>query len=227
MWRKKKRTGRLLLLAAGCWFLVISTRPVPLMMVTNLEKKFPQLQDSVIKGLLDPCDIIVLGGGHSDDVTLSPNNQLSPVALGRLVEAIRIHNLAAGSRIILSGYGGRSKLPQAEVLYRTALMLGADSSALVMSPRPGNTRSEAEEYVRNFGGGQKLILVTSAIHMPRSVLLFREVGIDPVPAPTNFIEKKGSVKNPWRWTPGGGKVSMMEQAVHEYIGMLWYKLGGR
>jgi uncharacterized SAM-binding protein YcdF (DUF218 family) len=225
LWIKKRKSGKLLLIISGLWFLVITTRPVPLMIVVNLEKKYPQLNDSLIKALPDSCDIIILGGGHSDDPSLSPNNQLSPAALVRLVEAIRIHNQVPGSRIILSGFGGRSKLPQAVVLYRTAIMLGVDSSSMVLSEKPGNTASEAKEYVRNFANGKRLILVTCAIHMPRSVLLFREAGIEPIPAPTNFLVKHGSVKNHWRWVPSAGYIEMMELAIHECVGLMWSWLG--
>jgi uncharacterized SAM-binding protein YcdF (DUF218 family) len=255
LWRKKKKTGKLLFLVAGCWLLIASTRPIPAMLVRNLENQYSQLSDSIISELPNSVNIIVLGGGHSDDKDLSPNNQLSTVALARLVEAVRIYRRVIGKqysvfgkkaeedndnqpitdnrllntniKLVVSGYSGRSKLPQAEVLYQTALMLGMDSADIVLSPLPSNTTAEAKEYIKKFGTEKLLVVVTSAIHMPRAILLFKEARVTVIPAPTNFILKYGSVKGPWRWLPSAGNIQMMEQAVHEYAGILWAKLGGK
>jgi len=234
LWRKRKRTSKVLFLVAGCWLLVITTRPVPVLLVKNLEKQYSQLSDSVIKDLPDSVNIIVLGGGHSDDKNLTPNNQLSTAALGRLVEGIRIYKKTSGNRhqasgvkLIVSGYAGRSELSQAEVLYRTAIILGMDSSNIMISHLPSNTREEAEEYVNRFGRKKPLIIVTSAIHMPRAVMLFEKAGIKVIPAPANHILKYGSVKNPWRWIPKSDNVQMLETALHEYAGITWARLGGK
>jgi len=222
-----KKSGKILLIVAGIWFFIISTPMIPRLLVRSLENKYPQLTDESIKNFHDSCDIIILGGGHSDDKDLSPNNQLSITALGRLVEGIRIHMMIPGSRLILSGYNGRSELSQAGILYRTALIFGVDSASMVMQTLPANTMMEAKEYSRNFGTENKLIVVTSDIHMPRAMLLFKKAGLDPIAAPTNQIIKYGSVKYRWRWMPSAGYISMMEAVIHEYAGMLWTIVGGK
>jgi len=265
LFRKRKITGITIIIISFCWFLVISTRPVPSLLTANLENKYKQLNYSILENLPDTVNIIVLGAGHTDDLSLSPNNQLSTNALGRLVEAIRIfrgveakghrgpeasgdgHQASGGSselrassfakprmekqgsgqgkcKLVVSGYSGKSKLSQAEVLYNTALMLGIDSAALVKSERPSNTREEAEEYVKLFGTEETLVLVTSAIHMPRAVMTFERAGVKVIPAPTNFLIKHGTVKNPWRWVPKAQNILIMEQAIHEYAGILWYNI---
>ncbi|MBK7712495.1 MAG: YdcF family protein [Bacteroidales bacterium] len=38
-----------------------------------------------------------------------------------------------------------------------------------------------------------LILVTDAIHMPRAMMIFRKLDIEPIPAPTNHIIKHSSL----------------------------------
>ncbi len=86
---------------------------------------------------------------------------------------------------------------------------------------------EAEEYVKNFRSENKLIVVTSDIHMPRAMLLFRRAGLDPIAAPTNQLIKYGSVKYPWRWMPSAGYIGMMESVIHDYAGILWTLAGGR
>lgn len=222
-----KKSAKIFLITAGIWFFVISTSFIPKLLVRSLENKYPQLTDDLIKNLPDSCDIIILGGGHSDDKNLSSNNQLSTVAVGRLVEGIRIHKMIPGSRLILSGSRGRSELTQAYVLYRTALILGIDSASMVLQNLPANTRMEAEEYSGNFGTRNKLIVVTSDMHMPRAMLLFKKAGLTPVAAPTNQVIKYGSVKYRWTWVPSSVYIRMMENAIHEYAGILWALAGGR
>ena len=222
-----KRTGKILFIIAGIWFFIITTPMIPRTLVKSLENKYPQLTEESIKNFPDSCDIIILGGGHSDDKELSPNNQLSNVALGRIVEGIRIQKMIPGSRLILSGYRGRSEISQASILYRTALILGVDSASMVMQILPANTRMEAAEYIRNFGSEKKLIVVTSDIHMPRAMLLFKKAGLSPVAAPTNQLIKYGSVKYRWRWIPSSVYIMMMEVVIHEYTGILWAFIGGK
>jgi len=70
-------------------------------------------------------------------------------------------------------------------------------------------------------GIRKVLLVTSAWHMPRSLLAFRAFGLDPVPAPTGFI-----VPTNWRlpsWLPSGRGLQQSQWALHEMIGTLWYR----
>jgi len=223
---KQKRPGRIFIVSAGLWFFFITTPFLPKFMIKSLENKYSQISDSSINNLSHSCDIIVLGGGHTDDKNLSPNNQLSLNALSRLVEGIRIHKKIPGSRLILSGYRGRSELPQALVLFRTALTLGIDSTSMAMQSMPSNTRMEAAEYVKIFGTNKTLILVTSAVHMPRAIMLFRNAGTDPIAAPADFMLKYGSQKSDFSWKPSAGYIHMIEVSFHEYFGKIWSQLGG-
>ena len=104
--------------------------------------------------------------------------------------------------------------------------MGVDSSSMLLMQKAKNTAGEAKEYKELSGTDGKLILVTSAIHMPRAMMIFRKYGFDPIPAPTNFIIKYGSRKDPWRWMPSSGYMGMMEGAVHEYVGIIWAGVGG-
>jgi uncharacterized SAM-binding protein YcdF (DUF218 family) len=221
----RKKNGNIFIVLAGIWFLGITTPFLPRVLIKSLEDRYHQISDSTIKSIKGSCDIIVLGGGHSDEKDLSPNNQLSRTALSRLVEGIRIHKLIPGSRLILSGYGGRSELSQAVVLYRTALILGIDSGTMAIQTKPSNTKREAEEYIKNFGTENNLIVVTSGVHMPRAMMLFRRMSITPVAAPADIIIKN-KLLSPLGWMPSSNYISMMEGAIHEYIGMLWATLGG-
>jgi uncharacterized SAM-binding protein YcdF (DUF218 family) len=233
---KRRKTGRIIFMISFVWFLIISTRPVPHLLAYKLEKKYHQLADSVIDTISSDINVIVLGAGFSDDRSLSPNNQLSSNALGRLVEGIRVFNklesleASLGERkirLVLSGYAGKLSISQAEVLFRAAVLLGADSANLLVSPKPTNTKEEADEYLKICGSSNPVIVVTDAVHMPRAILNFRKAGLKVIPAPANFLIKHGSVKDPWRWLPSTNNIKLLESSLHEYLGLIWVRAGGK
>lgn len=71
-------------------------------------------------------------------------------------------------------------------------------------------------------GINSIFLVTHAWHMPRSVMMFEQQGIKVTPAPTIFTY---DVSDPtWSYfIPTAGALLATRTALHEYIGILWYK----
>jgi len=224
---KRKRSGKIIIMTALIMLLAATTRFIPMAMIKSLEWKYPPVSDSVLINIRGTCDIIVLGGGHIDDMRLKSNNQLSNSALSRLAEGIRIHRMIPGSRLVLSGYKGRSMFSQAQVFYQAALLLGTDSSSMVMQSSPANTLMEAEAYAEKKDKSENLIVVTSASHMPRAMMMFRNKGLSPVAAPCDYLAKKGSVGYTRTLLPSAIFLRMTELCLHEAAGILWYRMGGK
>jgi uncharacterized SAM-binding protein YcdF (DUF218 family) len=149
------------------------------------------------------------------------------MALGRVAEGIRVHRLVPESTIVFSGYKGKLSESQAEVSADAAISLGVDPVNTAVLTTTRTTLDEAETFYSAFGPGGTLILVTDAIHMPRAMRLFRASGLDPVPSPTNHIIKRNSVRDRKLPLPAAGHIRNLENAVHEYAGLMWYGLGGR
>ncbi len=73
-------------------------------------------------------------------------------------------------------------------------------------------------------GWRKIILVTSAWHMPRAARLFRKAGVDFVPFPVDFqVDSKGS-PGLLDLLPRAGGLQMTESALREWYGILFYAL---
>lgn len=218
-WRKRLATKAIL---GGFFLLFIITTPfVPNFLVKNLENRYPVFSVKQIKKDNRPIHILVLGGGHTYDERLPANNQLSSGALVRLTEGIRLNRVISGSELITSGYGGDEEITQAEVLANSAVLLGVNPSVIKMQNSPVNTWMEATEYKRLNGDSAQLIVVTSAIHMPRAIYLFRKAGLDPIAAPTNHILKYGKSSTVFNWLPSAQYISKTDAAIHEYVGLLW------
>lgn len=223
---KKKKTAKRLTWIALAWLFLISTPFLPDALLKPLENKYPTLTKTTLERIKKPTNVLVLGAGFVNDLKLSPNDQLAETALSRLAEGIRIYNILPQSILITSGYGNREETTSAEVMAKTALLLGVDSSRLFMQEKPTRTLEEAMEYQSLFADTCQLIVVTSAIHMPRSMYLFRKVGLNPMAAPTHHLYKKSEAPDPYYAFPSSKHIKKMEAAIHEYVGLLWYKLGG-
>ncbi len=222
--RNKKRWSKIILSISAFWFLLISSSFLPDILTRNLESKYPTLQADFLNSFDDSVNILVLGGGHANDPRLVPHNKLSPNTLSRIVEGVRIYKNTKHPTLITSGTGKRSEISNAEVVAETAILLGVNKADIRLNTTPTNTNKEALEYKKNFGTDKKLILVTSAAHMPRSVYLFRQAGLDPIPAPTDHLYKKDQDRPRFFWVPSANNIRKLESTIHEYVGLIYYRL---
>jgi uncharacterized SAM-binding protein YcdF (DUF218 family) len=71
-------------------------------------------------------------------------------------------------------------------------------------------------------GVHHIILVTDAMHMPRALASFRSTGLQVTPAATVFFSHE-DLDNYAR-LPSGEGLRRSNYALHEWIGLLWYKL---
>jgi len=71
-------------------------------------------------------------------------------------------------------------------------------------------------------GIKRIILITHAAHMRRSVAVFRAAGLAVVPAPTAFTPPPPDF--PYNVIPGWRALRAATYASHEVIGCLWYRL---
>ena len=221
---RKKKCFCILTAIALFWLALISFAPVPNLLCKLLEQSYPPLTNAGHLSKSAGVHILVLGGGHTYDTALPANDQLSLNALGRLIEGIRLQRLLPGSLLITSGWQGDEFLPNAVVLKNAAVLLGIPSENVLTSIKPHNTEEEALCYLSLFGKSHKLILVTDAIHMPRAMLLFKRVGLNPIAAPTNHLVKKDFKENKIHFLPSADNISKMEYSMHEYIGIIWAKI---
>ena len=70
-------------------------------------------------------------------------------------------------------------------------------------------------------GIRRVVLVTQAFHMPRAARLFRDAGIEVVPAPTNFTATGRSPFAPTDLLPQVSAMQNSYYALHEWLGIAW------
>lgn len=220
---KKEHLFKWLSISVIGWFLIISTPLLPNALLNSLEDCYEPVYIEKLSSRETEYHIIILGGGHGFDDRLPANSLLSGNALGRLSEGIRLHRQLPNSKLVLSGSSSTpGRTTQAGMLQKAALLLGVDSDDTILQKEPRNTYEEAEVYSKNYGNCP-VILVTSAVHMPRAMKAFSHFGIEAIASPTNY-RLKGSWKRKWLGLPALDNIENLRVVIKEYAGILWYSL---
>lgn len=167
--------------------------------------------------------VVVLGGGHLDADGLPPNQKLGGSSLARLVEGIRVLHGIPGSRLLLSGGAVFEERSVAESMAYTARLLGVAEERIVLESEARDTVEQAEA-IRRFVQDEPFVLVTSALHMQRSVMLFEQKGMRPIPAPCDYLGLRRPRLSPFDFFPRAVESAKVEAAIHEMLGILWYSL---
>jgi len=212
---KKKELSKASLYLGFILMFLFSYPPFANFLIANLENmqtKYDYKQEAKY--------IHVLGSGHNTDSLQPLSSQVKATGLTRVVEGVIIHKHLQGSKLIFTGYKGKTNISNAQMHAKMAMELGVKKEDIIIGDSPKDTKEEAL-FSKNIVKNSKLILVTSASHMPRSIKLFKSVGIDVISASTDF-HKRVDVNY--------FKVLNLEAfyksqlAMHEYYGILWNKL---
>ena len=199
------------------WFILLSFQPIANAIINPLENSH--------KALLEIPKVeyvLVLGSGHNTDESLSITSQLRDVAIVRLNEGIRIYNKIDNGKLIVSGYKGFDKNYHSYVSKKLAVELGIKKENIIKMDKPVDTRQEAIE-AKKIVGTKPFILVTSASHMKRAILLFKKEGLNPIAAPTYHLGKN---KKNYSSIFASENLYKVKVAFHEYLGLIWSYLKG-
>jgi len=220
---RRQKTGKIVVLIGIIFLGMVSYNAVSDKLLQPLEYQYPSLLS--LKNIQNIRWIVVLGGGHTSDPKLPITSQLSEASLVRLVEGIRIHNGLPKSKLILSGGSVFEKISNAQVLAEVAIAIGVKKEDLILEDVSKDTEDEAR-LIQEIVGQERFILVTSASHMPRSIGLFKKLGMDPIPAPTDYLVKESQEMSPGMFYPSVNGLCKAERAFYEYLGLAWAKLRG-
>ncbi len=220
LWRQRQRWGRRCLATGVALLLLFSNGWVAQKLVAPLEQWYPQYQGQTVDYIL------VLGGLHHSADNIPSSSILERDTLHRLIEGLRIARLNPGAKLILSGYAFDDDISNAEAYRRVALSLGVEPARLLLMEEPKDTGEELSS-VAKIVGESPMALVTSAYHMPRSMALAQHEQLDAVAAPTWHQYKPDDELELPGLLPTPAALDISQRAVHEYIGMVWYRLTGR
>lgn len=213
-----KRLSMLLLASSFITLTLLSLDPVSTRLAATLEEQHPSYQNQ-------PVEFIhVLGNGHTTVNSLPITSQLTPAALARTIEGVRIYRLNPNAKLIFSGYSGGDENSNAKMNAKMAMALGVPESAIILLESPQDTIEEAIES-QQVTKGRPFALVTSATHMVRAMKIFQRQGLQPIPAPTAHISKQKSGSMPiHHYFPRAHNLEVSEKVCHEWLGLIWLAL---
>lgn len=222
MLRWSPKLARSIILFTTISLIAFSSAPVSNIAVRQLENQHEVLQ----KVPDDTSLILVLGSGHNYSANRPPNSVLSSHALARLSEGVRLWKTKPNTHLLLSGAKFSNEISHAEAMRNAALQMGVDDAMIVLAPNAMDTADEvqaARNWLHsNVQNTARLVVVSSAMHLPRASLIVRGSAISYTMAPTDFLFSSA----PWyRFT--AGHLRNVDAAVHEYVGMLWHRLSSR
>lgn len=168
--------------------------------------------------------IVVLGAGRASDAPEYGGDTVNGSALERLRYGARLHRASGLPLLVTGGSVFGEPIPEAKLM-RDVLRQDFQVEVSWTEERSRTTHENAvfSRPILDASGVHRVTLVTHAWHMRRAILAFRQAGIDVIPAPTVYTAPD-SAAGFMRFLPSGPGLSKSYLAMHEWIGIAWYRL---
>ncbi len=216
--RKSSRRGALACAALAALVWVGTARVFSDALLHPLEYAYP----AAVK---PQGDVIVMlyGGFRGGGNPFSASERLAPGTLERAAAVFKLYK-NTGLHLVISGGAPFSAEPEAEAAAAYLEELGVPADRIIPEKASRDTYENAAFTFRicRERGFKRVILVTSAYHMPRAVLLFKKTGFGPVtPFPVAYRSGRREHNYLVDYLPGSGLES--RTAINEYLGLLYYR----
>ncbi len=218
--RSHRLVGRLLITAAFLLLYGLSISPVSDALISPLEADYRPVDVKSVKADV----IVVLGSGAVDLTTLGLEPMPSAGSLERVVAAVKLYRSLHVPIVITGGAGdpSRPQLSDAAPMARIALDLGVPKKNITVDNTSFNTQASARNMKAAFAG-KRMILVTSAYHLKRSVALFQTQGLEVIPHPSAFLSGQRD-RSFYAAIPSLEFLDISSRALSERLSLTWYRL---
>lgn len=185
-------------------------------LVAKEERKFPTWESEKKAAPY----ILVLGAGGTPEPELSPMQRISGSPYFRVMQGIRIWQQVPEALLVFSSAGRPGYPSQAEMYAEVAREWDVPDSVIRIVPTPKTTKEEARDFKLAFPEAESVILVTTALHIPRAKKIFEKLGLEVVPAPSDFRVKRHPDGEKFGWLPSLEAMMMWQGYLHEKVGFL-------
>ncbi|HEV8340751.1 MAG TPA: YdcF family protein [Candidatus Binatia bacterium] len=219
----QRRWARKLLLVTLIVIFALHSGYVNHLLRYPLESRYPPVLDP---SAAEPYDaIVVLTSGMIPARGLIPFPTINEAMFRRLDEAWRLYRARPKPIIVSGGHVDPFTPPMDEnqIACDYLILWGIPKADVISEPESRDTFESAVQVqtILHRKGWKRYLLVTSAVHMPRSMLAFRSVAPEPVAAPGDFT-LGGDQFSPLNLFPSEVAGTKVAATVHEYIGLVNY-----
>lgn len=167
--------------------------------------------------------IVVLGGGRNRDSIEYGGDTLSRFSIERVRYGAWLAKRLHKPLLVTGGTPGGGNLSEGEIM-GNALRDEFGVPARWVETRSNNTRENARYSAAMLreAGIRRIYLVTHAWHLARAVPEFEAEGIQVVPAGTGYSLPEA--RSVFDFLPKAGALNQSNLAMHEWIGLLWYRI---
>ena len=227
----KKKNLKWLITLALLILWTASTSPVANALARSLEWQYNYPADVPTTDA-----IVVLGGGT--EPSIPPRRAVEINSAGdRVIAAARLYREGKAPVLILSGgnidWLSTDTSTPASQMAELLSFLDIPSSAMILESTSQNTYENVlnTKKIMDNNGYDTVLLVTSAMHMPRSVSLFEKQGITVIPVPVDYsvveeMNPPSTLDTILGLLPNAGNLSTTTNALKEYLGIWMYTLQG-
>ncbi|MGC9384238.1 MAG: YdcF family protein [Kosmotogaceae bacterium] len=215
-----KRIGYAMLLVS-LFFYLLATGIGARLYLKPLETKYLRPSGSI------NLDVIaVLGGG----IIQTPyGEQTSQSTINRLMEGYNLYK-KTGKKIIVTGGEplGREATSEGLVMKDTLISWGVSEEDIIVDRTARNTMENTEFIAEacKDNNWKNVMLVTSAVHMPRAVTSLEKYSLNIYPWPSDYLYETNSLS--WiDFLPTRDALEANLAAIHEFIGSIWYRIYDR
>ncbi len=227
LWFGRRRWAATLLGVNVALLLVCASPPLANALYARLERQYPPV---AVADSPRADAIVVLGGGIG--LPLPP--RLEPDLNGsadRVWHAARLYRAGKAPLVIVSGGNVFPQSnAQAESVYTADLLeaWGVERKDIVLEGQSRNTYENAlhTRTILEDRELRRILLVTSAFHMPRALATFEHAGIEAIASPTDFRVVGYEQPAVLGWIPSLGALGGTTQVLQEHLGQTVYRLRG-
>lgn len=220
-----RRTANVLLVIGLVWGGMWSLPATSLWAGGWLEHRYPyQSPES-----LPQADAIVVLGGHTAGGR--PNwfeDYDADKRITRSDTAAQVYHAGRAPLIVLSGALLDGSTSEAQTMAAALEHDKVPAQALILEERSQNTRENAVFTRQALGARQigPVLLVTSALHMPRAMATFKRLGMDVIaaPSPPQIVPPQDPEFSPWM--PNQRAFSAARSIIKEYAALVLYWVRG-
>ena len=220
------RVAKLLLSVLLVIALTVMAYPVGDVLLEPLEKRFavPSELPPAIDG------IIVLGGGEQLKTSLSWQTAQIGDAGDRYLAAAMLARHYRQTPVWVSGGSNLLQMPDhkavADIHRQLLAMAGVPPEQIHIEQNSRNTFENLQNLQQLLPGGEtKFLLVTSAFHMPRSIGIARQLGLNVIAYPVDYRSQR-SAQRQWDFALFE-HLQTLELAVREWLGLVAYYFSGK